>query len=147
MNIPILWGVCVLYYQLGAQGTNNQIWKDLGAMVALKILQGSPLHLWAFTFLFKVVWKALETLLPEALSSLCILSLWSSWEVSSKCLSERTACESIPFLHSNTEFVQHLIFQTCRTDQRSWNDCQVPGECWLLDHKVTLVMVKYESDN
>lgn len=134
--------VCVLYYQLGAQGTNNQIWKDLGAMVALKILQGTSLHLWAFTFLFKVVCKALETLVPEALNSLCVLSFWSSWEVSFKCLSQiKGQCESIPFLHSNTELVQHLIFQMCRADQRSQNDCQVPGESWLLDHKVTLVMV------
>lgn len=45
MNTLILWVLCVLYYQLGAQGTNNQIWKDLGAMVALKILQGTSLHL------------------------------------------------------------------------------------------------------
>lgn len=40
-------GVCPIY-ELGAQGINNQIWKDLGATVALKILQGTSLHLWAF---------------------------------------------------------------------------------------------------
>lgn len=147
MNTPILWGVCVLYYQLGAQGTNNQIWKDLGAMVALKILQGSPLHLWAFAFLFKVVWKALETLVPEALNSLCVLSLWSSWEESSKCLSQRTVLvnRSLFFTVTQNLYSTSSFRRAEQPEELEW--LPVPGESWLLDHKVTLVMVKYESDN
>lgn len=110
MNTPILWGVCVLYYQLEAQGTNNQIWKDLGAMVALKTLQGTSLYLWAFTFLFKVVWKDLETLVPEALNSLCVLisEAVEKWDLNAIVKGQ---CELIPFLCSNTEFVQHSYFR------------------------------------
>lgn len=62
-------------YELGAQRINDRVRKDLGAVVALNILQGTSLHLWTFKFLFKVVWNELEALVPQAFNSLC---LWSN---------------------------------------------------------------------